>query len=103
MVAELGVRPADRVECIGLPGPVVGRPVQVEGLIGVVQRLPVTPAAFKHQGENVAGAGLAGAAVDLTIEVKGVPEVGVSVVEAAQPAVGGSQLTVGMGLPLQVS
>lgn len=48
VVAELGVKSADRVESASLPGRVAGGPVQVKGLPGVVERFAVADRGQEH-------------------------------------------------------
>ena len=98
MVAEQGVVPADRVEGVGLPGrwPAArnrSRACWAWSSASLVAALPLA-----HMGEAVVGVGLPDPVAGLGGQVEGVPQLGVGVVEAAQPGVGAGEDAVGAGL-----
>jgi len=98
VLTEQGVVPADRVEGSDLPGLVAGGPVQVEGLLGVVQCPCGAAPAIPQEGQGVVGGSLPGLVADLGGQVEGVAQLGVSVVEATKPDVGVGEIAVGVGL-----
>jgi hypothetical protein len=71
VVAEEGVQPADVVEDGGLPALVAGGPVQVEGLLGVVEGLRVVALLLPHLGESDVSMGLSGQVAGLAVQVYG--------------------------------
>jgi hypothetical protein len=98
VVAEAGVEPADRIDGVGLPAPVAGGPKQVEGPPGVVERLGAATLLPPHDGEGEVGVPLSGQVTGLAVQVEGLPQLGVRVVKAAQPAVGLGEVAVGEAL-----
>ena len=60
MVAEQGGAGADRVEGPRLADLMVGRPVKLQGLLGVAERLAVAALQFTRGGEKEVGGALAG-------------------------------------------
>jgi hypothetical protein len=76
----------------------VGRPVQVEGLAGVVERLEVAALPLLQVCQVAVSVGPPGWFADPGRYLEGVPELGVCVAEATQPGIGGGEDAMGAGL-----
>src|SRR5581483_11803999 len=84
VVAEHGVKPADRVERPGLSGPVACGTEQVKGLPCVHQRLPVTALTLEQPGVMAVGVSLAGGVTGRVVQVQSIAQLDVRVTETAQ-------------------
>src|SRR3954447_2953133 len=94
MVAAQGVTPSDGVESDVLAADVTAGPIQVEGLLSVVQHLVVPALQLEHPADVVVGVRLAGEIVELAIRIQGVPKLDVGLVVSTEPDVGAAQASV---------
>ena len=99
VVAKQRVAPADPVQRTGLPGPVARRAAQVEGLLGVPERVRRAALHLGQFGQAIAGARLAGRVAELREHVQGALEVRACLIEAPPPGIAKGEAMQGVGLP----
>jgi hypothetical protein len=88
VVSEQGQTPTNRIEDFGLPSLMTDGPEQVEGPAGVGEGLGIATLPLDGVAEGVVGIGLPSLVAALAVQVEGLPEVGVGVIEAIQTRVG---------------
>lgn len=72
MTAQLDVEPADGVQGSGLPGPVSGRPEQLECLLCVGESILVAALPIENPGESSVSVRLTGLVAKVLVQLKGV-------------------------------
>jgi hypothetical protein len=82
---------------------VAGRPVQLQGLPGVAERLAVAALQFTRRGEKEVGGALADVVAELLVQLQGAVQVGVGVGVGTQPSAEDAESTVGKGLLSQIA
>ena len=104
VLAEHAAAPAGVADGIGLPGPVPGRPEQLERPEHVAQRRARAALEFlEHLAQVQQGVGLARPVTEPLVQAQGQPQVGVGVLAVTQAGQGTAEVAVDVGLPGQVA